>query len=135
LNDWGKKDPERLAFEDAAAYVEEHYQTDKEGKGAEGKEGKPAYDKYFFDALKHHERHGFLHQKLVEPRSYDYHRMKTWDDRLRMPQFKFARGNIKPLEGETQEQAEARKEAEAREAVMTFILGLIAEPVPASFVY
>src|SRR5205085_594326 len=25
LNDWGKKDPERLAFEDADSYVREHY--------------------------------------------------------------------------------------------------------------
>ena len=25
LNDWGKKDPERLAFEDADAYVRDHY--------------------------------------------------------------------------------------------------------------
>src|SRR5262249_7224198 len=57
----------------------------------------------------------------------------TWDDRLRMPQFKFARSHIKPKEGETQEQAEEREEAEAREAVMTFILGLVAEPVPSKY--
>src|SRR5207248_7020682 len=37
------------------------------------------------------------------------------------------------LEGETIEQARAREEAEAREAVMTFILGLVAEPVPAKY--
>jgi mono/diheme cytochrome c family protein len=140
LNDWGKKDPERLAFEDIVPYVRDSYHLvdqmkDSNGFGAAAKDGKAPYEKYFFDSLEHHQREGFLHQKLVEPRSYDFNRLRTWDDRLRMPQFKFARGNVKPLEGETPEQAEAREEAEARDAVMTFILGLVAEPVPASYVY
>ena len=53
-----------------------------------------------------------------------------------MPQFRFARGSkLKPLPGEDAEQAEAREEAEAREAVMTFILGLIAEPVPKQYLH
>jgi mono/diheme cytochrome c family protein len=141
LNDWGKKDPERLAFEDIVSYVKKHYRPvdqiigDK-GHGAAMEEGqKPPYERFFFEALEHHERGGFLHQKLVEPRSYDYDRLRTWDDRLRMPQFKFARGHIKPLEGETQQQAEVREEAEAREAVMTFILGLVAEPVPSKYLH
>jgi mono/diheme cytochrome c family protein len=140
LNDWGKKDPERLAFEDIVAYVENHYHAvdrmqDENGHGPSAEDGKPPYEQFFIDALHHHTREGFLHQKLVEPRSYDYDRIRTWDDRLRMPQFKFAHGHIKPLPGETQEQAEARAEAEAREAVMTFILGLVAEPIPSQFVY
>ena len=79
-----------------------------------------------------HQREGFLHQKLVEPRSYDYNRILAWDDRARMPQFRFARSHKRS--GETEEAFEARmcrsEEAEAREAVMTFILGLVAEPVP-----
>src|SRR5262249_40838896 len=82
----------------------------------------------------HHQREGFLHLKLFEPRSYDYNRLKTWDDRLRMPQFKFARSKPKP--GESKEAYEARQEkeeAEAREAVMTFILGLLADPIPAKY--
>ena len=41
--------------------------------------------------LDHHQREGFLNQKLTEPRSYDYDRMRVWDDRLRMPQFRFSR--------------------------------------------
>lgn len=140
LNDWGKKDPERLAFEDIIAYVHDRYHPvdrmqGENGHGPAALEGKPPYEQFYIDALHHHTREGFLHQKLVEPRSYDYNRLRTWDDRLRMPQFKFARSHIKPLEGETQEQAEAREEAEAREAVMTFILGLVAEPIPAKFVY
>jgi mono/diheme cytochrome c family protein len=140
LNDWGKKDAERLAFEDIASYVKEHYtpvesMTDEKGLGAKGEDGKPPYEKYFLESLEHHSREGFLHQKLMEPRSYDSHRLRAWDDRLRMPQFKFARDKVSPLPGETQEQAEAREEAAAREAVMTFILGLVAEPVPAAYVH
>jgi cytochrome c2 len=140
LNDWGKKDPERIAFEDIVAYVTEHYHPvetmqDENGHGPSAEDGKPPYEQFFIDALHHHTREGFLHQKLNEPRSYDFNRLRTWDDRLRMPQFKFAHGQVKPLPGETKEQAANREEAEAREAVMTFILGLVAEPIPAQFVY
>src|SRR5207248_6590643 len=69
------------------------------------------------------------------PRSYDYNRLRTWDDRLRMPQFKFAR--TQKMKDETPEQFEARalkEEAEGREAVMTFVLGLLAESIPAKYV-
>ena len=95
------------------------------------------YEGYFFKGLDHHHltREGFLHLKLAEPRSFDYNRLKPWDDRLRMPQFRFARS--RQLKGETNEQYQARlerDEAEAREAVMTFILGLVAEPIPAKYV-
>jgi len=140
LLDWGKKDPERLAFEDIQGYVEKHYYSvpslkDKDGKpyGEQVKDGvkKMPYEAFFADALGNQQREGFLHQKLVEPRSYDYNRILAWDDRSRMPQFKFARSRMK--DGESKEQFEARtlvEEAEAREAVMTFILGLVAEPVP-----
>ena len=48
-----------------------------------------------------------------------------------MPQFKFARSHKKPARDKDQFEArELVDEAEAREAVMTFILGLVAEPVP-----
>jgi cytochrome c2 len=138
LNDWGKKDPERIAFEDVIAYVKKtHYAVegivDDKGQGYAPKDGKTPYERFYLDALEHHSREGFLNQKLREPRSYDYDRMRPWFDRLRMPQFRFAR-KVKPLEGETQEQADDRTEAEAREAVMTFILGLVAEPVPLQYV-
>jgi cytochrome c2 len=138
LNDWGKKDPERLAFEDVEAFVDEHYYpvqsltTDK-GFGHGPKDDKEPIEQFFLDALKHHQRDGFLDQKLRQPRSFDFNRARTWEDRLRMPQFQFAR-KAKPLEGESQAQAQQREEAEAREAVMTFILGLVAEPVPLRFV-
>ena len=56
---------------------------------------------------------GFLYQKLHRPRSYDYlkksEKYKTWDDRLRMPQFAWA------------------NDPAAVEEVMTFVLGLTGE--------
>jgi mono/diheme cytochrome c family protein len=145
LNDWGKKDPERLAFEDAEVYVRENYhiartRNDKDDPSkpsadwraveVDGKV-KPPYEQIFYEALEHHHREGFLNQKLVAPRSYDYNRVRAWDDRLRMPQFRFARG-LKKKDGESDEEFRARQEleeAEARDAVMTFILGLVAEPM------
>ncbi len=175
LNDWGKKDAERLAFEDADAFVKKHFNitplrepgkelaiqttikrlADKgegdltdaekaelaEAKEAAGhmqwqsKDDKQPYDKYFFESLEHHHRDGFLNQKLLQPRSYDYGRTRAWDDRLRMPQFQFAR--VRRHAGEGKDEFAQRKlveEAEAREAVMTFILGLVAEPVPLTYV-
>ena len=60
---------------------------------------------------------GFLYQKLHRPRSYDYlkksEKYKTWDDRLRMPQFAWA------------------NDPAAVEEVMTFVLGLTSERIPA----
>src|SRR5262249_29701727 len=139
LNDWGKKDPERLAFEDIVAYVREHYDTKaqhgEENGNADAADGprKQPYDHYFLGLLENHRREGFLHQKLVEPRSYDFDPLRAWDDRLRMPQFQFARGDITRRSDESEEQAKLREEAEGREAVMTFILGLVAEPTPAKY--
>jgi cbb3-type cytochrome oxidase cytochrome c subunit len=103
----------------------------------ERREGKEPVEEIFFEALghAHQSRAGFLHQKLLAPRSYDFNRERAWDDRLRMPQFKFAR--TRPLPGESAAAHQARQdkeEAEAREAVMTFILGLVAEPVPPQYV-
>ncbi|MBI1918606.1 MAG: c-type cytochrome, partial [Planctomycetes bacterium] len=162
LNDWGKKDPERLAFEDATTYAKEQFNVveardnDKDPKRpsaewkADGK--KPPYEQYFFEALEHHQREGFLHLKLMEPRSYDYGRLRTWDDRLRMPQFRFAHTRQRTLKKGQREApedyikrraAEARgqydaeashEEARAREAVMTFVLGLVAEPIPLKYI-
>jgi hypothetical protein len=149
LNDWGKKAPDRLAFEDIEAFLKDHYHVvdkpgdpnNKETKKAlreQQKDGKSLYERFFADALVHghQSREGFLQQKLLEPRSYDYNRLRAWDDRLRMPQFQFAR--TRRLKDEGTEEYEFRRqkeEADAREAVMTFILGLVAEPIPAKFVY
>jgi mono/diheme cytochrome c family protein len=150
LNDWGKKDPDRIAFEDSEHFVEEHFNlvdvrrplTEEEKKAGKvgwefGEKGKPPYEKYYSEQLEHshHTRVGFLQLKLQEPRSYDFNRVRNWDERLRMPQFKFAR--LKRNAGESDEDYAKRTtkaEAEAREAVMTFVLGLVAEPVPAKYV-
>jgi mono/diheme cytochrome c family protein len=142
LNDWGKKDPARLAFEDIVAFVKAKYEVvperdDPKDKSKPSKEwakaveeGKKPYEQFFFEALAGHLREGFLHQKLEDPRSYDYNRDLKWDDRLRMPQFRFA--HPKQEKGESDEEFKARadmEQDEAREAVMTFILGLVAEPI------
>ncbi|MGD9646832.1 MAG: hypothetical protein AB7U73_14045, partial [Pirellulales bacterium] len=67
--------------------------------------------------LEHHHRMGFLWNKIREPRSYDYKKTenKDYDDRLRMPKFNFTPDQV--------------------EAVMTFVLGLLAEPPAAQYVY
>jgi mono/diheme cytochrome c family protein len=148
LNEWGKKDIERLAFEDGHKFVEQHFHivpsrdgsvtNKKPGQEFAIKDGKKPYEQFFLDMLDHHSRsrEGFLHLKLEEPRSYDYNRIRAWDERLRMPQFKFARPRRLP--NESREEYEARtikEEAEAREAVMTFILGLVAEAIPSPYVH
>ena len=72
---------------------------------------------FFLEKLLAHEREGFLWQKLRAPRSYDYKKAenKGYNERYRMPQFPF-------------------NDAQ-REAVMTFVLGLVAEPPAPQFVY
>jgi mono/diheme cytochrome c family protein/cbb3-type cytochrome oxidase cytochrome c subunit len=145
LNDWGAKDPERLAFEDADVYVRGRHNIVDARDAANNphqpaadwqtKDGKTPYESYFYNALEHHQRDGFLNEKLAEPRSYDYNRIRVWDDRLRMPQFKFAKSRRRAGEAdESYENRQQREEAEAREAVMTFILGLVAEPIPLKYV-
>jgi mono/diheme cytochrome c family protein len=199
LNDWGRKDGARLAFEDGEAYAKKTYnivptrttraeaearvaalkaakslnaleaaelsrlekllssqarlhelEHKKDLTAAEKDElhklhdfklferdgNKPPFEQAFLEAMEHHSREGFLHLKLMDPRSYDYNRIRAWDDRLRMPQFKFARTRRKPGEDDKAFQARSDKEeAEAREAVMTFVLGLVAEPVPMRYVH
>jgi cbb3-type cytochrome oxidase cytochrome c subunit len=176
LNDWGKKDPARLAYEDSDAFVREHYnivparKTAKEiaasiaeleekskktpltaDEQSELKElqnlkttpwqsagDRPPFEQCFYETLEHeHQRRdAFLHLKLLDPRSFDYNRLRAWDDRLRMPQFRFARTH--QIKGESDEDYQIRREkeeAEAREAVMTFVLGLVADPIPLKHVY
>jgi mono/diheme cytochrome c family protein len=150
LNDWGKKPADRLAFEDISNFYREHYYSSyKDSKGVElnvdsliGDDGKPLgikdgkqpYEKFYADALLGHnpERLGYLNQKIRDPRSYDFNRIRTWDDRSRMPKFTFARPRMKAGEEQTDFQSRSFvEEASAREAVSTFILGLVAEQVPA----
>ncbi len=143
LNDWGKKPADRLAFEDIQNFFKQHYYavdslTDKEGKPLHGdkiEDGvkKEPYEKFYANELLGHNasRIGYLNQKIREPRSYDFNRIRTWDDRSRMPKFTFSR----PRKGPEENEDEFKKrifvdEARDREAVSTFILGLVAEQVP-----
>jgi cbb3-type cytochrome oxidase cytochrome c subunit len=144
LNDWGKKAPERLAFEDIENFLIKNFHVvdslvDKDGKPVPFEKDphtgvvKKPYERFYAEKLEHHhmDRIGYLNQKLLDPRSYDYERLRAWDDRSRMPQFRFARVRKKTDENDDQYAARAWvDEAAAREAVMTFILGLVAEQVP-----
>ena len=62
-------------------------------------------------------RIGFIYQKLKEPRSFDYYetRNKKYTERLRMPQFSLT--------------------VPEREAIITFVLGLVADPPSPKYVY
>lgn len=77
----------------------------------------PLPDFYHHQLLNAGNRIGFLFQKLREPRSYDYQKTenKKYGERLRMPQFNF--------------------DDEQREAVLTFVLGLVTEPPTTKYLY
>ncbi|MDX1964234.1 MAG: hypothetical protein SFX18_13860 [Pirellulales bacterium] len=78
---------------------------------------------FFIEKLLLNEREGFIWQKLNAPRSYDYQKtaMKPYNDKLRMPKFRFARD----------EAAHQR----ALESVVTFVLGLVAEPPAPQYIF
>jgi len=111
LSDWGLKNPARLDFGHITEYIEDQ-KTDDQG-------GRDGTAPYFLEELEGHTRTGFLYEKLHRPRSYDYlkksEKYKTWDDRLRMPQFAWA------------------NDPDAVEEVMTFILGLTGEKVATKY--
>jgi cbb3-type cytochrome oxidase cytochrome c subunit len=132
LQDWGRKDPTKLALEHIEEYLHHHGERDgsstaeraeralrdglnknlsPEQQDTEGAVG------YFYGQLLSHGRAGFLWQKLRDPRSYDYRKIETkkWDERLRMPKFPFGDEDI--------------------EAVATFVLGLVAEPPAEKYLY
>ncbi|MFM8378227.1 MAG: PDZ domain-containing protein, partial [Planctomycetia bacterium] len=154
LADWGRKEPSKIAFEQVAHFVMHqlehghgghhgHDSHDSHAADAKPADGKTPADEplapdlayaappakhvspesvdpdtgFFLEKLLAHEREGFLWQKLRQPRSYDYKKAenKSYNERYRMPQFPF--------------------NAEQREAVMTFVLGLVAEPPAPQFIY
>ena len=132
LADWGRKDASKLAFEHIAEYLEHHghaghAEHDEKNSHAEAASHDHAAaveateagetDEYFHHQLEAGNRIGFIYQKLKEPRSYDYRKTgnKRYNERLRMPQFPFS--------------------AEDREAVITFVLGLVAEPPRDKYLY
>ena len=144
LAEWGRKEPSKLAFEHILEYLhhgghghaaghetshaeigdEEDQDVSNQGDASAGdasagdaSDARPFDESFYAERLNSHDRAGFIWQKLKEPRSYDYKRTtnKTYNERLRMPLF--------PL---TPQQ---------REQVVSFVLGLVADPPAKSFVY
>ena len=111
LNDWGLKSPARLDYGHIREYLDEQPADEEEDR-----DGTP---RIYQEEVTHETRMGFLFQKLHRPRSYDYlkksEKYKPWDDRLRMPQFAWA------------------NDPAAVEEVMTFVLGLTGERIPARY--
>ncbi len=145
LAEWGRKESSKLAFEHIVEYLH-HAHGGASGHAADHDaqdvahadpaHADPAHAgeaeasrasiygvedpedvKYFTNQIALHDRSGFLWQKLREPRSYDFAKTenKKYNDRLRMPLFP-----IHP---------------EEREAIATFVLGLVADPPGEAFVY
>ena len=133
LNDWGRKATSKLAFEHIAEYLKAHGEADgsstrkrieisleKAAAGSFASDDEKASElraAFFYSSLINEERPGFIWQKLREPRSYDYLKIETkeYADRLRMPKFSFDEEEI--------------------EAIATFVLGLVAEPPAAEYLY
>ncbi len=125
LADWGVKETSKLAFEHILQYLEHGHGHPSAAPAEHGSGEHPegvigpveTPPEFFLHQLKSHSRIGFLFQKLTEPRSYDYHvaENKRYNEWLRMPQFSFS--------------------VEQREAIMTFVLGLVADPPRAKYVY
>ncbi len=150
LADWGRKDPSKIAFEHIAEYLH-HGHGHHAAHGADHEQDTHAsddhvtaevamageidenasqvpsdhpaaddesYESFYHTRLFEHDRAGFIWQKLKEPRSYDFRKARnkdSYNDRLRMPLF--------PLDNAD------------REAVITFVLGLVADPPAHEFVY
>ncbi|HUG69252.1 MAG TPA: hypothetical protein VMM76_15985, partial [Pirellulaceae bacterium] len=134
LGDWGRKESSKLAFEHITHYLELHGHA---GHGApsshagnhhadepHASETRAVDDgeteemrEFYHGQIEGHHREGFIYQKLAEPRSYDYHKTenKKYNERLRMPRFPFT--------------------AQEREAVITFVIGLVADPPSAKYIY
>ncbi len=110
LSDWGRKQESLLAFEQVQRFLEV---TDA-AKGPQ--QGEPDED-FYLDAVRGKRREGFVWQKLRAPRSFDYQKAqnKPYTEWLLMGRFNFT--------------------PEEREQVITFVLGLVADPPAERYVY
>jgi cytochrome c551/c552 len=136
LGEWGYKNPSQLAFEHVVQYLHARQHGHGPADGSEppaaaarvsGRHGPPGaaageaaddpIEPYYMHKIEEGSRIGFIYQKLREPRSFDYEttQNKPYNDRLRMPEFPFT--------------------AEEREAVITFVLGLVSKPPDSEYVY
>ena len=79
--------------------------------------GEDADRDFYVEALLAHRREGFIWQKLRAPRSFDYKKAenKGYNERLTMGRFSFT--------------------PDEREAIITFVLGLVADPPAEKYVY
>ena len=107
LTGWGRKQESLLAFEQVVPFLD----TER-GSAA----GEPDLD-FYRTALRDGRREGYLWQKLRAPRSFDYRKAenKAFNEQLLMGRFSFS--------------------ARQREAIATFILGLVNEPPKGKYVY
>ena len=104
LTDWGRKQESLLGFEEVHRYLEGSEPSHMHVGGEPDRT-------FYLHAIRSRRREGFLWQKLRDPRSFDYQRTaeKGYQEHLLMGRFSFT-----PAE---------------REAVMTFVLGLVGEVV------
>lgn len=107
LSDWGRKQESLLAFEQVHKFVAERPSPRERGSA----------EAFFTDALLAQRREGFLWQKLRAPRSFDYQKAqnKGFNEQLLMGKFTLT--------------------DDEREAIMTFVLGLVAEPPSTKYLY
>jgi len=141
LSDWGRKREELLAFERVERFVEEKLEDEGSGFRVQGSgpvdeaasqdteprtlnpetsppQASTADDAAFYlRAIREQRREGFAWQKLRAPRSFDYEvaREKPYDKWLTMGRFMLA--------------------PDEREAIVAFLLALVADPPPAPYVY
>ena len=102
LSDWGRKPESLLAFQRVHEFA--------------AAATTPGADDFYLEALARQRREGFLWQKLVSPRSFDYQKTghRGYQEQLRMGRFHLTDAQ--------------------REAIMTFVLGLVADPPAGKYV-
>lgn len=122
LSDWGRKLQSQLAFEQVHRFVQVAVPATAKRSGdgglaAAGTAASGPDNGFFIEALLAKRREGFIWQKLTAPRSFDYRKAhnKGYNQRLTMGRFQF-----------TDQQ---------REAIITFVLGLVAETPAQRYVY
>ncbi|MHB9077877.1 MAG: hypothetical protein ACYC3X_10315 [Pirellulaceae bacterium] len=129
LTGWGRRNPQELVFGHIQRYIEQgdavrtatavpvDMAAVSANTSASVTQPPEPLPPYFRDELQSQSRIGFIFQKLSEPRSYDFQETqnKKYTARLQMPQFP-----LSPVQ---------------REAVITFVLGLVSDPPTEKFAY
>ncbi len=110
LADWGRKQESLLGFEQVERFLERH-------PPREASDGSAADRDFYLAAISGRRREGFAWQKLRAPRSFDYKvaEQKEFNEQLTMGQFSFS--------------------SDQREAIVTFLLGLVADPPAPRYVH